>query len=78
MCRGSEQQAKKHLYWSNREPMRTLDNKSPVDLLREKLAASDSLGRGCDLAATEAAAKSQPEIPHPFSFRKFGSHLFTP
>ena len=31
---------KKHLYWSNRKPMRTLGNKSPVELLREKLAAA--------------------------------------
>ncbi len=30
---------KKHLYWSNRKPMRTLGNKSPIELLREKLAA---------------------------------------
>ena len=31
---------KKHLNWSNRKPMRTLGNKSPVELLREKLAAA--------------------------------------
>lgn len=31
---------KKHLNWSNRKPMRTLDNKSPIELLREKLAAA--------------------------------------
>ena len=31
---------KKHLNWSNRKPMRTLDGKSPVDLLREKLPAA--------------------------------------
>lgn len=31
---------KKHLYWSNHKPMRTLDNKCPVELLREKLAAA--------------------------------------
>ncbi len=31
---------KDHLYWSNRKPIRTLDNKSPVELLREKLAAA--------------------------------------
>ena len=31
---------KKHLYWSNRKPMRTLGNKSPLELLREKLAAA--------------------------------------
>lgn len=30
----------KHLYWSNRKPMRTLGNKCPVELLREKLAAA--------------------------------------
>lgn len=31
---------KEHLYWSNRKPMRTLGGKSPVELLREKLAAA--------------------------------------
>ena len=31
---------KKHLYWSNHKPMRTLGNKCPVELLREKLAAA--------------------------------------
>lgn len=31
---------RQHLYWSNRKPMRTLDNKSPLELLREKLAAA--------------------------------------
>lgn len=31
---------KKHLYWSNRKIMRTLGNKSPIELLREKLAAA--------------------------------------
>ena len=29
-----------HLLWSNRKTMRTLDRKSPIDLLREKLAAA--------------------------------------
>ena len=27
-----------HLAWSNRKPMRTLDNKSSIQLLQEKLA----------------------------------------
>ena len=31
---------KKHLHWSNRKIMRTLGNKSPIELLREKLAAA--------------------------------------
>jgi len=31
---------KDHLHWSNRKPMRTLDSKSPVELLRDKLAAA--------------------------------------
>lgn len=31
---------KKHLAWSNRKLMRTLGNKSPLDILREKLAAA--------------------------------------
>lgn len=31
---------KKHLAWSNRKPMRTLGGKSPLELLREKLAAA--------------------------------------
>lgn len=31
---------KAHLAWSNRKPMRTLGNKSPLELLREKLAAA--------------------------------------
>ena len=31
---------KRHLDWSNRKPMRTLGNKSPIELLREKLAAA--------------------------------------
>ncbi len=31
---------KKHLHWSNRKLMRTLGGKSPVELLREKLAAA--------------------------------------
>lgn len=31
---------KKHLSWSNRKPMRTLKNKSPLEILREKLAAA--------------------------------------
>ena len=31
---------RKHLYWSNRKPMRTLGGKSPIELLREKLAAA--------------------------------------
>lgn len=30
----------KHLAWSNRKVMRTLGNKSPIELLREKLAAA--------------------------------------
>ena len=29
---------KKHLAWSNQKPMRTLEGKSPLELLREKLA----------------------------------------
>lgn len=29
-----------HLHWSNRKPMRTLDSKSPIQLLREKLKAA--------------------------------------
>ena len=31
---------KKHLSWSNRKPMRTLKNKSPLEILRERLAAA--------------------------------------
>lgn len=31
---------KKHLAWSNRKPMRTLGGRSPLELLREKLAAA--------------------------------------
>lgn len=31
---------KKHLAWSNRKLMRTQGNKSPLDILREKLAAA--------------------------------------
>lgn len=31
---------KEHLHWSNRKIMRTLGNKSPIELLREKLAAA--------------------------------------
>lgn len=31
---------RKHLHWSNRKPMRTLGSKSPIELLREKLAAA--------------------------------------
>lgn len=31
---------KKHLAWSNRKPMRTLGSKSPLEILREKLAAA--------------------------------------
>lgn len=31
---------RKHLLWSNRKPMRTLKNKSPLEILREKLAAA--------------------------------------
>ena len=30
---------KKHLAWSNQKPMRTLEGKSPLELLQEKLAA---------------------------------------
>ena len=32
-----------HLGWSNRKPMRTLGGKSPVELLREKLAEADGV-----------------------------------
>lgn len=38
---------KKHLYWSNRKPMRTLGNKSPIELLREKLTRPNGPGIGC-------------------------------
>ena len=31
---------RQYLAWSNRKPMRTLGNKSPLELLREKLAAA--------------------------------------
>lgn len=31
---------KRHLYWSNHKIMRTLGNKSPIELLREKLSAA--------------------------------------
>ena len=31
---------KVHLAWGNRKPMRTLGGKSPLELLKEKLAAA--------------------------------------
>lgn len=46
------QKLKVHLSWSNRKPMRTLGNKSPLQILHEKLPRPDGLGVGFVMPAS--------------------------
>ena len=39
---------KVHLAWSNRKPMRTLNNNSPLEILCKKLGAACGPHRGCE------------------------------